>query len=295
MRQELSILIPVYNECCVRLVKELSRQAEAVEGLNYEIIVADDGSTDALIVAENEHINEMQNCRYVVREENVGRAVIRNFLARQARYEWLLFIDCDMTVRSEQFLTNYLLSEGESILYGGYVVGEGDGGNLRYRYEKASELHHTVEKRRMNPYRDFHTSNFMIRRELMLQFPFDERFRRYGYEDVLQGKLFRQHGIAITHIDNPLGFDTFEGNEQFLRKTEEGLRTLHEFRQELRGYNNLLTLVNGIHVGMVRSLLRCLHRLFAPLERRNLVGHQPSLIIFKLYKLGYYLTLTEND
>ena len=44
--QELSILIPVYNDDATLLVKSLCKQARAISGLCYEIIVFDDGSTD---------------------------------------------------------------------------------------------------------------------------------------------------------------------------------------------------------------------------------------------------------
>lgn len=37
--QELSILIPVYNDEATSLVKSLHKQAQAVSGLCYEIIV----------------------------------------------------------------------------------------------------------------------------------------------------------------------------------------------------------------------------------------------------------------
>ena len=121
--------------------------------------------------------------------------------------------------------------------------------------------------------------------------PFDERFRRYGYEDVLFGKRLKQGGISITHIENPLGFNTFEPNQQFLRKTEEALTTLHDFRDDLRGYSQMLTLAEGIHVGLVRWLIRLWHRLIGPMERRNLCGRHPNLTVFKLYKIGYYLSI----
>jgi glycosyltransferase involved in cell wall biosynthesis len=296
MKSELSILIPVYNDVCASLVVELQRQAEAINGLSYEIIVADDGSTLLDCVEMNHNaFGSLPHCQFVIRKENVGRAAIRNYLARQARFRWLLFIDGDMTIISRQFLYYYLNSSGNQVVYGGYAVGKGEKSNLRYCYEKASEPFHKAERRRQQPYRDFHTSNFIIRRELMLEHPFDERFRHYGYEDVFFGKVLRQHHVQIQHIDNPVGFDVFESNKEFLRKTEEGTRTLHEFREELRGYNNLLTLVGGIHLEVVRMIIRLWHRLFGCLERRNLEGTHPSLTIFKLYKLGYYLTLTKND
>jgi hypothetical protein len=125
----------------------------------------------------------------------------------------------------------------------------------------------------------------------MLKYPFDERFRHYGYEDVLLGKILRQHRIRIEHIDNPLGFCTFETNAGFVAKTEEGLQTLYRFRDDLRGYSRLLTFVSGIHIPLILSLIHLWHRMFGKAERRNLCGSRPSLFVFKLYRLGYYLTL----
>ena len=125
----------------------------------------------------------------------------------------------------------------------------------------------------------------------MLAHPFDERFRYYGYEDVLFGKQLRADHIAITHLDNPMGFCTFESNPDFVAKTEEGLRTLHQFRNELRGYSRLLTLVEGIHIPLILSLIRFFHRLFGGLIRRNLCSHHPNLRLFSLYKLGYFLCI----
>ena len=294
MKRELSILIPVFNGVCTEMVAELGRQAEAIGNLSYEIIVADDGSTDTATVGANQALNQQSHCLYIIRGVNSGRAVIRNFLAHQAHYEWLLFLDCDMTIGRSNFLQTYLESAAEEVVYGGYSVGEGAADNLRFVYEKAAEPSHTAEERQKHPYRDFHTANFMIRRDLMLAHPFDERFRHYGYEDVLLGKQLHKHGISIAHIDNPVGFCSFEDNPHFVSKTEEGLRTLYAFRTELRGYNGLLTLVDGIHISLVRSAIRLWHRLLGPVERRLLCGSHPNLTVFKIYKLGYFLSLTKN-
>ena len=148
-----------------------------------------------------------------------------------------------------------------------------------------------LEKRQQQPYHDFHTANFCVSRQVMLSHPFDERFRYYGYEDVLFGKQLRADHIAITHIDNPMGFCTFESNPDFVSKTEEGLRTLYQFQSELRGYSRLITLVEGIHIPLILSLIRLSHRLFSGLIRHNLCGRHPSLKLFKFYKLGYYTTI----
>ena len=291
----LSILIPTYNDLCFTLVGDLRQQAEEA-GIDYEILVGDDGSIDAEVIEKNRKICKWPHCHYLIQIQNIGRAAIRNFLAKEAHHDWLLFIDSDMTIARVDYLSKYLAMEGSEVVDGGVIIG-GDAdtlkGNLRYLYEKTSEQEHTAEKRQQHPYQDFHTANFLIRRDLMLAHPFDERFRHYGYEDVLFGKKLRAKGVKITHIDNPLGFSTFEENTQFILKTEEGLRTLHQFQSDLRGYSRLLTLVEGIHLPIILSLIRCWHKLFGKWERKNLCGSHPSLRLFKLYKLGYYLKITQ--
>lgn len=291
----LSILIPTYNDLCFTLVGDLRQQAEEA-GIDYEILVGDDGSTDAEVIEKNRKICKWPHCHYLIQIQNIGRAAIRNFLAKEAHHDWLLFIDSDMTIARVDYLSKYLAMEGSEVVDGGVIIG-GDAdtlkGNLRYLYEKTSEQEHTAEKRQQHPYQDFHTANFLIRRDLMLAHPFDERFRHYGYEDVLFGKQLRAKGVKITHVDNPLGFSTFEENTQFILKTEEGLRTLHQFQSDLRGYSRLLTLVEGIHLPIILSLIRCWHKLFGKWERKNLCGSHPSLRLFKLYKLGYYLKITQ--
>ena len=290
----LSILIPTFNDPCVTLVDTLRHQAEAA-GISYEVLVADDGSTSEEIIAANSIIGNWPHCRYILRKQNTGRAAIRNFLVSEAVHPYVLFIDSDMTMISNQFLARYLDANCDTVIDGGIVVG-GDvgkhsGKNLRYLYEMAEAPHHTATERQKNPYQHLHTANLLVRRDLIVANPFDERFRYYGYEDVLLGKIFRQQHIPILHIDNPLGFCIFETNADFVTKTEEGLRTLRQFRDDLRGYSRLLTFVSGIHIPVILSIIRFWHHLWGAAERRNLCGTHPSLTIFKLYRLGYYLTL----
>lgn len=287
----LSVLLPTYNQPCFELVSRLHLQLEQA-GVTYEIIVADDGSTDKVTVEANLRIMSMANCQYIVRTENVGRAAIRNFLAKTARYEYLLFIDSDMTMVSDQFIARYLAIEGDQVVDGGVKIG-GDAdqlrGNLRYLYEKAEEPKHTAEERQRSPYQHLHTANLLISRDVMLANPFNEQMKGYGYEDVLLGKKLRQAHVRIRHIDNPMGFCTFETNADFVAKTEEGLRTLYEHREELRGYSRLLTLVGGIHIPLVKSVIRMAFRLAGQAMRSNLCSTKPKLFLFKYYKLGYYL------
>lgn len=291
----ISILIPIYNSVCVKQVKELSAQAQQLN-VDYEIIVADDDSPLKDVVRDNEAINDMPNCQYIVKPTNTGSAATRNFLAERSHYPWLLFIDCDVEISNPSFLRTYILyiDNDYDVINGGIAVADNPqmGSNLRYIYEKAAEADHTAAKRQKQRYQEFRSTNFMIRRDVFLQNPFDERFTKSGYEDVLFGKHLKHSNAAILHIDNPVTMTEFETNPDYVLKTERNLRTLYQFRSDLRGYSRLLTLVSGIHISAILWLMRLWHRMFGAIERRNLCGSRPYLLVFKLYRLGYYLSLT---
>ena len=292
-KHELSILIPIYNASCVRLVKTLDEQARRL-GISYEIIVADDSSPKRELTAPNEAIGQMEHCRYIVKEVNTGSASNRNFLARQAQYGWLLYVDCDLEISRDDFLGRYLSVMDEGVVSGGICIG-GDPvelrHSLRYLYEKREEPNHTADHRQQRPYQSFRSCNFMVSREVMLRCPFDERFLRSGYEDVLLGKELKRQGVSITHIDNPVLMTDYEDNASYVVKIERSLETLHQFRNELRGYSRLQTLAEGIHVGAVRWLLKAGFKLTAPMMRHNLSGRHPILKLFDLYRTGYYLSI----
>ena len=219
----------------------------------------------------------------------------RKNLLRCNQTDWLLFLDGDMDILSDHFIATYINANIANVAYGGYKVGQGVTSSLRYIYEKQCEPQHTAEERRKHPYMHFHTCNVFVRRNVMLQYPFDERFRRYGYEDVFWGKTLRQAGIAIEHLDNPVGFCTFESNEASVLLTKEGLRTLYDFREELKEYSQMLTFIDGIRPSFIHGCIRIWHTVIGPMERRNLCSSHPHLKLFRLYKLGYFLSLTKTN
>lgn len=291
MITSLSILIPTRNDLCTELVRQLSGQAAAVSGLDYEIIVADDGSTDADVIAENGKINGIPHCKYLLRSENIGRAAIRNWLSQQASKQWLLFIDSDMAIISDRFLKGYLsLKVTAEVVYGGYKVIGNHPDNLRFRYEKKAEHKHNYRRRRMHPYLDFHTSNFLIHRETMLQHPLNEKYRGYGYEDVAYGKALKDATIVIMHINNPVGFCKFESNSDFMAKTEESLRTLKKHRDELCDYSRIIRGVEKLRRLHALSLVMWLYNKHHNKWRKRLcTDRRPSLLLLKMYKIGYYV------
>lgn len=303
---DLSILLPSYNNVCVSLVQVLQRQADALRGkldkpFRYEIIVADDCSTDAACIDANRVIGDMLHCRYLRMEQNVGRAQIRNVLISESRGDYVLLIDSDLFLCDDNYLYKYATSTAD-VVYGGTRIG-GEGlamvdneantenlkGNLRYIYEKKAEPSHRAAFRQLRPNQEISVCNLYARRDIMEAHPFDSRFKAYGYEDVLFGKRLAESGIEVTHIDNPVLINEFEPNYVFVKKTEEAILTLCRFEQDLEGYSNLKTKVSTLGRYIPLSLFRLWHRIMKNKEKRNLTGSKPNLLLFKLYKLGFFL------
>lgn len=289
IRNELSILLPVYNTRCLTMVERLKELCDAVDGLHYEIIAADDGSTDKDAVAFNRSIDRMEGCRYVVRAENKGAAATRNFLADISRYAWLLFLDCDMALPDDRFIIRYLEAPEAGVVIGGIRTGgtaDDARRNLRCAYERRAESQHTAEERSKRPYQSFRSVNFMAERGVMERCRFDERMRRY--EDVRFGRLLEESGVTVAHIDNAVVMEDFESNDCFVAKTEKDMRTLRDFEAEMRGYSRMIDVADVLRRRHILWAVRMWHRLFGRVERRLLTGGKACLRLYDVYKLGCF-------
>lgn len=286
--QSLSILIPVYNCRCAGLVRSLLRQKGLKMVDDWEIVVADDGSTNDACIRDNRQISTLPHCRYIERPINEGRVAIRNFLAANARYERLVFIDGDMALRAPDFVERYLETNPASVVYGGYNIEGRHPDNLRWLYEWKMAPFHAVSVRLRHPYRDFHTSNYCIPRSVAVRYPLETTFTGYGYEDVAYGKLLSELGITVDHIDNPVAFYDFEGNGEYLDKIDESIRTLWAHRDQLSSYSRLITLCRRLHWWRIDGCFLFFYRRYGRAIRRR-IEQKPSLFWLKVYKIGGYL------
>lgn len=296
MRQAISFVLPTYNCHCVQLVETLCNQCRKVQatyGFDYEIVVADDCSTDRSYVTSNSVIERLDNVRYLKLDHNLGRSAVRNLLAHEARYDWLVFIDGDLAVDKSDFVEKYALSDGD-VVVGGTAIGGNVKlwrNNLRYCYEKRCEPAHSAKQRMLLANREFRTTNFLVSRQAVIANPFDEAFKHYGYEDVLFGKQLTASGYAINHIDNPVLIDDYESNPVYMDKTEEACRTLIEFRKQLKGYSSLLSLATNLVHWHLQPLCKFVFRIIGASLRRNLSGSNPKLSLFNIYRLLYTLSV----
>jgi glycosyltransferase involved in cell wall biosynthesis len=291
----ISVLIPTYNYTCYKLVSDIHEQLER-SGVKYEVIVAEDGSKDQVSIIANQKIAELPNCKHIINKENLGRARIINFLINESKGDWCVIMDSDAQVVTTTFIKTYAdYSKTDSdVIVGSLVNPEKPpmpNATLRYKYEKAAEKFRTVEYRNANPYARFTTFNFMARRSVLLEVPFDERCIEYGYEDTLMGLELKRKGKEVLHIDNPLMHLGFDSNSVFLRKTETSLHSLKKIEKDMLPYTPLGRMVIKLRSMSLASIVCVIFKLAQPLLKANLLGNKPNLIVFSFYKLGYYLSL----
>ena len=292
--------------------------------LGFEIIFADDGSADATARQRNAIIAQLPYCQYIERPKNVGRSAIRNFLAHTAHYSHLIFLDGDVAIKRGNFVQTYLAHRNDADVIIGTlhfsrmqvacdtaedIIGHTKRAkeetkkttepvlyddNLKYRYEQQFLAKHPVKKRMQQPYASFRTTNFMARRDLLLAYPFDETFHEYGYEDTLFGKQLKEHGATLIHLDKAATIADYEDNATFVAKTEESLRTLAAHAHQLQGYSTLLHTANKLKCLHLQPLIAFIFELFKGLLHKNLCSKSPSVFLFNVYKLGYYVNLTRS-
>lgn len=295
----LSILIPAYNHDCTAMVKTLCLQVEEVmaedSNVGFEIIVADDGSSDADAKRANREIAGLQHCTYTEQPHNVGRAVIRNKLAVMASYSHLLVLDCDVVISRHDFIKRYVCHMHDAdVVIGNLHFNNPDGrfdNNLRYIYEKDFLKRNPTTVRMRNPYASFRTTNFMARKDVMLAHPFDETFTEYGYEDALFGKGLKEAGVTIIHIDNHVTIDDIESNDVFMEKTRQSLRTLSAHAKDMEGYSKILDLYTKVGRWHLLPLVKLLFSATENMLYRMCTGNHPSLLCYALYKFGFFTSV----
>src|ERR1035437_2575691 len=209
----LAILIPTYNFNITRLATELHRQAMD-QSIDFEIIVTEDGSEKW--VKENELIGELANCKHIILENNIGRSAIRNKLADEAKFDSLLFMDCDAEVSSSDFIQKYLpFCNKECVVIGGTAYDPREKNpnySLRLKYGRQREARTALERGKNN----FATFNFLISKSIFNRVRFDESIRGYGHEDMLFGHQLHQLGYEFIQIENPLIHKGLDDNKTFI-------------------------------------------------------------------------------
>lgn len=289
---KLSVCIPVYNVEVDHLVSSLHDEIKK-KRIQAEIILIDDASDE--IFRQKNKILLKQVRHFIFLEKNIGRARIRNLFLQYATGDFLLFLDCDVTLPAENFLQNYVDIQKEysdyEVFYGSFRVNAVSGNTLRNLYSKQREIFYADKS---NDFAVFKTVNFMIRKSLFERIHFNENLKQYGYEDYLFGQMLKENQTKFLAFQNPVIHADSSSAENFLKKTKTAVATLYSLRKD----PNYAEYVKDIRLCRWaekmenfwgRPLFLGFYKIFGKLMEKNLLSENPRLIFLDFFKLNELL------
>ncbi|HVT43245.1 MAG TPA: glycosyltransferase [Thermoanaerobaculia bacterium] len=220
-----SIVIPTHNriDTLLRVLGSLDQQANAP---SFEVIVVNDGSTDATaeVIDRALRLGTFRFHLVFITQPNSGPGRARNRGVESAKGRFVVFIGDD-TVPEPLFLSEHARVHEQSgndpflacLGYTGWPDGEtvtpfmdhiNDFG-LQFGYK-------LIRSRTVVPFNFFYTSNISLDRSLLASNPFDTSFPSAAWEDIelayrLDGFGLRIHynQEAITRHYHPMTVDSF--------------------------------------------------------------------------------------
>jgi len=218
---KLSVLVPFFQDDATALLSALDAQAQT---LPVDIIFYDDGTQDTGLTARMEDAVKLSAgaVALITNRENNGRSFARNTLFEAARGNWVLFLDADMRPARDDFLQAYLsLTEAKTgdILFGGFEVEDSAEDADRDVHRALSEVSDclTLDERQAAGPQYVASSNLCVRRDVLLEEPFDSGFSGWGWEDSEWAARVSKR-FTLLHIDNPAVHLGLETTDTLLRR-----------------------------------------------------------------------------
>lgn len=294
----LSILVPVYNYNVFPLVLELKKQADNLK-IEYEIIVQDDFSGN--FIPENTEINSLSNCNYSINAKNLGRGRNINLLCHKSKYEYILIMEADAMPENKFYIKNFieLISKSTTVIFGGVKYPETPPTIeklLRWKYGINRETK-SISHRLKNNYDFVFTWNLVLKKEILLQFPFPEYVTGYGYEDFIFIKNLRLNSVQIIHIENFLIHYNNEESIEFIKKSERAVNNLHYLVKSQKIASKDVKLSKAYAILKYFYLVRIVKTIYRKTKKQvltNLTSGNPNLYLLDFYKLGFYSDLKNN-
>ena len=293
----ISICIPIYNFNVLSLVESLIVQGKEIKK-PFEIICIDDNSSN-FYKKINAPLEEMDNIQFFSLDKNIGRSKIRNMFIDISKFDKLLFIDCDCSISSKMFLKNYLKINNFDVIYGGrkhhQIKPKKNNEKLRWIYGIKVE-DQSFNFRLNNPYISFRSNNFLIKKSVFKMIKFDESFKSYGHEDTLLALELQKNNIKIHQIDNPVYHEGLEKNADFLLKTKSAIRNLSKIESKKYNIDSVKLINTYLKIKKLKldKLLLLISNKGINMIEKQLMSEWPSLKLFNLYKLLFYIREKNN-
>lgn len=294
----LSILIPVYNYPLAPLIEGLAQSLESCH-FNYEVLCLEDGSNKYVEENKMTCLNIPKVVHFIA-SHNRGRISSRRILAKEANYEWLLFLDADLEMNDQEFINNYAnyFCSGYESIYGGCTYDEEKPASnkvLRWQYGRTYE-ETNASIRNKSPYKYVVSANFLIKKNVFSNLISKVDEEGYGY-DILFGALMKTEKTKVIHIDNSAVHKGLDENTEYFEKVKKAVETTyslyHQNKIEKSG-SSLLETYKKLKKFRLSGLLKLIFRLTKEKIKRNLLSTNPNVKLLQFYKLGYLCTISSK-
>jgi dolichyl-phosphate beta-glucosyltransferase len=239
LTRSISIIIPAYNEQ-VRLPDTLRRVAEYLQGSDWtfhEIVVVDDGSTDATAAAA-EQFARCHPCVRVLRNQgNRGKGYSVRHGMLEAKAEWRLFSDADLSAPIDELekLWDAVQSGKDEIAIGSRAIDRSLIGVHQPGYRETMGRFFNGVMRAVTglPISDTQCGFKLFRADVAQEIFSRQQLERFGFDaEVLYIAAHRGYGIA----EVPVRWNHVEGSKVGMMSGLRAFTELAEIRvNSLRG------------------------------------------------------------
>jgi glycosyltransferase involved in cell wall biosynthesis len=207
-----SVVIPTYNrqpilEKCLKAleVQKLSdvETVDVTSFQGYEVVLVDDGSTDATLSWLEANKSEFPHVR-VFQQNHQGPAAARNLGVEKARGDIIIFIDSDLVV-----LDNFLQAHHTALVEGQEKLGSDRFFTYGAVINTCNFDNPTAEPYKITDFSAafFATGNVAIPKHWLKKSGlFDTRFQLYGWEDLELGVRLKELGLKLIKCPEAVGY-----------------------------------------------------------------------------------------
>jgi glycosyltransferase involved in cell wall biosynthesis len=205
-----SVIVPTYNraESLSKVIESLFAQSFQ----DFEIIVVDDGSTDATESTVEKLQKKSAHALLYFKQQNNGAGAARNLGIKHANGELVLFIDDDVLPIPnliEEHVSAHKRHSGINIAIVGPVFHAPElklSPFMRWLDKGPAFVHSRAEDGAELDYLCFCTANISLKRHFMLENGvFDEKFRPF-FEDIELGFRLKRQGLRIILNKRAVGY-----------------------------------------------------------------------------------------
>jgi glycosyltransferase involved in cell wall biosynthesis len=204
MIQKLSILIPAYNEApTIHLILNKIKEVELVNGIQKEIIIVNDCSTDSTAdeVKKFMDLHPELNMQLFNQRTNQGKGAAINRAIQECTGDYLVIQDADLEYDPEEYnlLLKPVFKDNADAVYGSRFVGDNPHRILFYWHSKGNKFLTGLSNMMTNlNLTDMETCYKLIRTSIAKNITIKEK--RFGIEPEITAKLAKIKNIKIYEV-----------------------------------------------------------------------------------------------